>query len=129
MSLATHTCVNVFILKKSTPNCRNGTCAQELVWRRHENASNVVVEGAGHLIAQEVPEVLGEFLFFLSISILRYSLMFEQLNRKGDLFFLGAKIWFTSGEESFVGGSKPNPPIEDQKDLLEILILGCCLEI
>lgn len=45
---------------------RNGTAAQELVWRRPINSSHVIFSEAGHLIPQEVPRELGElFCFFI----------------------------------------------------------------
>lgn len=39
---------------------RKSNSLQRLVWRRPANSSNVRVAGAGHLIAQEKPQALGE---------------------------------------------------------------------
>jgi len=33
---------------------------QERVWLRPENCSNIRMEGSGHLVAQENPEMLGK---------------------------------------------------------------------
>ena len=45
---------------------RNGTAAQELVWRRPINSSHVIFSEAGHSIPQEVPRELGELFCFYS---------------------------------------------------------------
>jgi pimeloyl-ACP methyl ester carboxylesterase len=36
-----------------------GKHAQQRVWLRPENASNVILPGVGHLITQEAPDQLG----------------------------------------------------------------------
>lgn len=42
------------------PAPSDGGVRAQLAWRRPENASNVIIPEAGHLIAQEAPVQLGE---------------------------------------------------------------------
>lgn len=43
----------------------------QLAWRRPENASNVIIPEAGHLIAQEAPVQLGEWTPCVARDVLR----------------------------------------------------------
>ena len=48
------------------PAHSDGGVRAQLAWRRPENASNVIIPEAGHLIAQEAPVQLGEWVSMCS---------------------------------------------------------------
>lgn len=49
---------------------RDAGVREEMVWRRPQNSSNVVIASSGHLIAQEAPVELGMSSWFVRCSCL-----------------------------------------------------------